>query len=166
MKRYIISSADTCTYQIKFKLYDFPISDECTITAPCGLDTDGLYDYVYNYIFNKLEVISASNNKEEYRLSRDEVDYLDSAWGYKSGVPEEDYDEELAKEGYYDDYYDRPRYSGYMTELDWEIKFKYNDIEFTYTTTADAWRNESDVIDSAKDCIADNQDIIEVEILE
>ena len=111
MKRYIISSTDTCTYQIKFKLYDFPVSDKCIITAPCGLDADGLYDYVYNYIFNKLEVVSASNNKEEYRLSQEEVDQLDSAWGYKSGVPEEEYDEELAEQGYYDDYNETPRYS-------------------------------------------------------
>lgn len=166
MKRYIISSTNTCTYHIKFKLYDFPVTDECIITAPCGLDADGLYNYVYDYIFNKLEVVSASNDKEEYRLSREEVDYLDSAWGYKSGVPEEEYDEELAKEGYYDDYYEKPQYSGYMTELEWEIKFRYNDIEFTYTTTADTWRGESDVIENAKDCIADNQDITEVEILE
>ena len=166
MKIYVKSSTDNCIYHIKFKLYDSPVTDECIITAPCGLDNDGLYQYVYDYIFNKLEVVSISNNKEEYRLSKTEVDYFDSAWGYKSGVPEEEYDEELAEEGYYDDYYEEPQYSGYMTELEWDIKFRYNDTEFTYVTTADTWQNESAVVDSAKDCIADNQDILEVDILE
>ena len=76
------------------------------------------------------------------------------------------YDEELAEEGYYDDYYDKPRYSGYMTNLTWQIILKYNNTQFTVEIEDDAWKDEDEVVDYAKECVADGFEIIGVDIIE
>lgn len=166
------NSVGDCTYSVLVQLEDIPIiledvsiTDELLINAPCGLDETDLYDYVFDAIKDKLVLLATSNDQEEYRLTNEEIDFFDSAWGFHGGVPEEEYDEELAEEGYYDSYYDEPQYSGYMTNLTWQIIFKYNDIQFTVEIEDDVWKNEDEVVDYAKECIADGFDIIGVDVI-
>jgi hypothetical protein len=167
----INAAEDLCTYKVTVQFEDslrvsenIDIIDELTITAPCGLDEVDLYDYISKPIKDGLEVVSVTNNEDAYRLSKDEVDYFDSAWGFRGGVPEEEYDEELAAEGYYDDYYEQDHFSGYMYNLQWTIVFKYNGIEFTFEVEDDAWKSADEVIEYAKDCIADDFDILSFEV--
>ena len=162
-----IATNDLCTYQVTVNLWaeGLDTTDILTVEAPWEIDADGLEDLVFNAIKDKLAVISAVNDKEDYRLTKDEIDFYDSAWGYRKGVPEEEFDEELDQEGYYDDYYDEPQYSGYMTNLTWAVTFKYNDIQFVYEVEDDAWKSEDEVIDYAKECVADKFDIISYEVI-
>lgn len=168
----INTATDLCTYKVTIQIEDslritedINIIDELLITAPCGLDETGLYDYISKPIKDKLEVVSVANDEDEYRLSREEVDEFDSAWGFHGGVPEEEYDEELAEEGYYDDYYEQDHFSGYMNNLQWTIVFRYDGIPFTFEVEDDAWKNVDEVIEYAKDCIADDFDILGFEVV-
>lgn len=163
----IAATNNLCTYQVVVNLWaeGLDTTDILTVEAPCEVDPGELEDLVFNAIKDKLEVIDTVNNEEDYRLTNDEIDFYDSAWGYRKGVPEEEFDEELDQEGYYDAYYDEPQYSGYMTNLTWAITFKYNDIQFVYEVEDDAWKSKNEVIDYAKECVADKFDIISYEVI-
>ena len=161
------STRDMCTYRVNVKA-DTPVllSATLTVQAPCGLDADGLmYDYVIDEIERQLQVVNIVDDKEDFRLSKDEIDYFDSAWGFHGGVPEEEYDEDLAKEGYYDDYYDEPQYSGYKYNLTWTITYNFNGVEFQNEVEDDAWKDESDIIEYSKECIADNFEIVDFSVV-
>lgn len=171
-RRNVFASAQsTCNYRVSVQFGDHPETlTDYVITAPCGLSEAELYKYLpWDELDSNFKVISTENDKEDYRLSNDEIDYFDSAWGYKSGVPEEEYDEDLAKEGYYDDYYDEPRYSGYMHNLEWTVKLEYvghPDITYEFSQERDVWDdNEDDIVQAAIEDAGEEYRIVSFEVI-
>lgn len=169
---YIKSNTEgSCTYKVAVQFMGCPeTTEEFIVEAPCGADEEKLFwELPFEELESRLEVLDISNNQESYRLTKEEIDYFDSAWGFHGGVPKEEYDEELAEEGYYDDYYDEPQYSGYMTNLDWTVTVGYKgcpEAKYIHNTEYDSWQTESYVEKAAiEDAAEEGFSIVSVELV-
>ena len=169
-EKYVKATTEGCVYKVVVQFGDYAqTAEEYVIDAPCGLSDKDLYEYLpWDLLKSKLEVVSAENDEEDYLLSKDEIDDYDSAWGFHAGVPEDEYDEELAEEGYYDDYYDEPQYSGYMSNLQWVIKFEYKgfpEVTYIYETEDDAWKSEEYIEEGAWEYALEEFKITSVQVV-